>query len=314
MSDSTEPKPFLGQKIVAVIFIINSIILLISNYSGIEDNTPIPSVGPAVIDFLIAISILRGSTKWISFAIFRIIFGMIVWGGISGSQGDYFTLVFQIIFGIGLLLLLVKEAGKARIISGSIISLCVLIFSVFGLQQVFYGHNPLNTAIINAQYNTENKLTGSIERSDSYYKIGKLVDNEWFIRPREEIINDNPLGDQWFVCTKYDAHILIIAESVNPALSLNIDAYKDAILKNIKATKTSKVSDITDITVSDEKGYIVNATSTQLGLNLKYKYALFTEKYVGIQIICFSEESVFKHVESDFDKIIQSFDFLDSLI
>jgi hypothetical protein len=297
-----------GQKVSGGILVINSLIILAFTIFSIGDKSVVSPIGPAIFDILIGWSILRGSAKWVKLAIVRIILGLLIWGGIAFFQNDIFSAALQIAFSTSLMLLLIGDAKKVRITLACILASFLLIVYLLAIQSHIYGYNTLNTYILEKQYNLDKAKNEIIISKKYHYTFGPLGQN-WQLRNEKDARKVNPLSDIWYVSPKYNAHILIIAESVETGGSVDINICKNNAIKNASNLDDYRLIESSDIEVGNLHGISLDTSGKSMGVKFRYKYALFTKKNVAIQIICFSPEETFKFLEADFENAISTFAF-----
>jgi hypothetical protein len=86
-----------------------------------------------VIDLLIGISLLRGNSRYVIWAIIRVVLGAIFVSGVAAAQGDVASGAGVLFLSLGFLLLLVGKAGRARAGIGAAIVGMTLVLAAIGL-------------------------------------------------------------------------------------------------------------------------------------------------------------------------------------
>jgi hypothetical protein len=94
---------------------------------------PFGGIAPAIIDIVLAVSFLGGNPKWKGFAIFRIVAGLLLVGGMNIANGDYFTPVFALVGYGGLLLVLIGQASRVRGYIGAGLFGLFVVLEIIGL-------------------------------------------------------------------------------------------------------------------------------------------------------------------------------------
>lgn len=118
----------LGQKIAAVVFIVNGL-ALIAEAIVTKDSESIRGVKSALIGIALGGYLFTGRASALKWAKFAAIFGGVVYTAINLAQNDIYSAVTQAVFSLALVGLLFGRAGKVRL------AFCLLVvLSYFGLE------------------------------------------------------------------------------------------------------------------------------------------------------------------------------------
>jgi hypothetical protein len=220
---------------------------------------------------------------------------------------DPIAAVFQVAASTGMLLLLIGEAKKARLLVGSIVFGLYLAVASASLLLVTAGKLPFAAMVL--------KATGAIEPLSSTTVTGqavryslKLPDDRWYLRKDSLAKKDNPLADRWLIRPDIDGHILVIAEHV-PGAVVPLEPYADEVLQNAKkAASKFSLKSRGPIPGRAEHGRIMRATATVDKLDLEYMFGVYAAYDRGFQVVAFAPAKSFDKIAADFEKMITSFE------
>ena len=166
--------------------------------------------------------------------IVRVILGLLLFSGLAIASSDWVSFWIQIVLSSGVLLLLVGNASRPRIIGGVALLSLYMVAAVAGLQQMATGKSFLTPLYSRGLYDLDPIEPSRLHGSTVAYTIEPPVDG-WQLRTPEAVRRDNPVVDHWLVNPAMDAHILVIAESVDPGSELSVEALSDAVISNFEA-------------------------------------------------------------------------------
>lgn len=300
-----------GQRVAGAFLIANALFVFIeaaitTATPGSADATPGGAIVPAMIDLGIGVSLLSGSAKALKWALVRVALGVVLWTGVQASRGEWVVMAMQLVLGAAFLLLLIGEAGRARIAAGASAFGVYALVSLLGIVSIVGGVNPL--AGVTGALRTDldpvpgHVLTGVMTR----YTV-TTPDDHWLVRKAEAAKKDNALVDRWLVRADKDAHLLILVEDLGGA-NLPVGAYADAVLDGAKkAQKDVAVLERHPLSGHLDDGVFLHTTSTLNGLSLEYYYAVISEGGHLYQLITFAMRAAFPPLAADFRGMIDSF-------
>ncbi|MBI5532537.1 MAG: hypothetical protein HY898_07470 [Deltaproteobacteria bacterium] len=304
-------KATLGQRIAGALLILNAVFLLaqatLTPFLP-DAGGPRPGMflGSALLDIAIGITLLVGNRKLATLAIIRAALGLVVFTALY-VMTDPLAAVFQVAASTGMLLLLIGDAKKARLLVGSIVFGLYLAVASASLLLVTAGKLPLAALVL--------KATGAIEPIPSKTVTGhavryslKLPDDRWFVRKDSLAKKDNPLADRWLIRPDIDAHILVIAEHV-PGAVVPLDPYTDEVLNNAKKASTKfSLKHRAAIEGRAEQARVARVTATVDKLDLEYMFGVYAAYDRGFQVVAFAPAKSFDKIAGDFEKMITSFE------
>src|SRR5690606_31038547 len=151
----------------------------------------------AAIDVLIGLALIAGSKGVIPWAIVRTVLGLIILTAIQAFR-DPFLAVMQLTVSCSLLLLLIGDASKPRIATGSAFFGTYALICVIGLSATVTGRNPIAALILRLSGSIEGEPAGVVTGADSHYRLHAPPDR-WYLRTAKAAGKDNPLADRWLI-------------------------------------------------------------------------------------------------------------------
>lgn len=311
--DQTKSKLFLPYKLAGIAFIINGILLLVEGLMISEDLLPQElsnGIGSIVIGFLLT----KGRKNILKFAQISIILGALYYSAVHAANSAYHLIALQLLFSIPMIGLLAGKARKIRTVISTVLLIIFFSLSAIGTIFIATGHNPLSKLLVK-QMGLIHIQNTQIMSQDSTFSL-TVPNKQWMMRTRDAINKDNPLASMWFVNPKQDAHVIVIHERVAPTQFLPQVAYEDAILDAAKnyAKNFDIMKRVETSLPSKINGSIIDVEANVNYVELKYKYGIFTHLNNGFQIVCFSGEHNFSTLQSEFQEIIKSLEFHESVL
>jgi hypothetical protein len=301
-----------GQRVAGALLIVNALLVFVEGAvslgkSDAGGGTPGAAVVPAMIDLGIGVSLLSGSSKTARWAVIRVVLGLVLWGGMQAAKGEWAVVALQALVGAAFLLLILGDAGRARIAAGATAFGLYGIVSLLGLAVIVTGSNPLAGVVGTLRSDLEPTPAHVVTGVSTAYSY--TVPNEsWRLRKPEAAKKDNALVDRWLERPDRDAHILVIVEDLPPGSTLPIEAYADAVLEGAKtSSKTVTVLERHPLAGHLDDGIFLHTTSSIDGVDLEYNYALIADHDHAYQIIAFSMRNAFKPLAAEMGQIIASF-------
>jgi hypothetical protein len=302
-----------GQRLAGALLIVNAALVFID--AVISTGTPEagaapPGMGfvPAMIDVGIGVSLLSGSRKTLRWAVIRVVIGLVVWSGMQLVRGEWILMVLQALVGASFLLLLIGDAGRARIAVGASAFGLFTLVSLLGIVVTVSGGNPLASVIgsLRPDPDLEPAPARQVTGVATGYSL-TLPNEKWHLRKAEAAKKDNPIVDRWLVRPESDAHVLVIVEDV-PNGNLPIEGYADAILEGArKVAKNLTVLERGPLPGHPDDGLLIHTKSTMEKLDLEYYYALISDHEHAYQIIVFAQHRNFPALMAEVKQIIASF-------
>src|SRR5205814_664448 len=223
--------------------------------------------------------------KW---AIVRVVLGLIVFGAMFGAQHDMTSLTLQAGFSAALLLLLVGDAGKARIGAGAGLSVAYLLLATAGVMQTWTGSNPAAAALLTSKGDIS-PAAGRLKGEKFDYCLS-VPEQHWYLRAPQLASRDNPSSDRWLTRPDLDAHVMIMGEAVEPTLRINQDKFERAVIDEMKGRLT-KFENLGREPLPG--GAMLHLRGHAKTLDLEYYRGLFAYGNRGYQVVAFATPKSF---------------------
>ncbi len=295
-----------GARLAGGILVVFGLTALLGVALGGRGGEVVNPLGPALVDIWIGFTLLKGSRRFLGFAKFRVIAGAILYTGIAVVHQDPFSAVFQLVFSLTLCGLLFGTAGTLRKTLALVVAVPVMALSILGIQQNLTGHNALTSFIQRIQFRTESTEGKVIRGSVQGYSFGPLP-SPWRLMDPEQARELNPVVDLWLLDSGRDASIQVIPEHLGFSDGLDLAAFEEVVLDNLRkvASDVEKLSG-SELTLNNSQVRILDAVAVTESLKIRYRFGLFLQDDMAIQVVCFTSEASFKNVESDFLRAIES--------
>lgn len=264
-----------GQKIAAAAFIAIAIVNVLSFAMLPISGSVAFSIVPGIIDVAIAISILRGSNRYVGFAIFRVVIGVLVWSARSAAEQDLWSVGAQLALSGALLMLLVGNAGRARRWTAVAILAPVFLVMLFAIG---LGPGGLYRGEVHA-----------IERRTVAGGgfVLTVPNDTWHQFDRAIVAQRNPDATAWIVEPWSDAHVQVIEEPLVPEHQLDIAGYERNVLRGLEMAGST--FEVREREVLDDGVFLVTALTID-GQALEYRHRLYVDEERAIQVIAFAPD------------------------
>jgi hypothetical protein len=126
-----------GKRVAGVVLLVNAALVLLASFIPKAGGRPIS----AVIDIVVAVTLLRGYGSAAGIALFRVGLG-ICFSIFLAIGGDWDPLIGTVPLAVALVLLLVRNPGTARIVVGCVVFGLYVLLAVAGMVAVMTGVAP----------------------------------------------------------------------------------------------------------------------------------------------------------------------------
>ena len=300
-----------GQQIAGGLLIGNAILVLLSAFLIPADPKlgpmfePSRSFIPAALDVLIGASLLSGKTKYRAWAIIRVVLGTILFTALAWTK-DPVLAVSQVMIGGSLLLLLLGNAGRPRLVAGGALFFVYALLNVSGLSATVLGVNPLGPVFQTVLGDIEPGSAGQVIGQGSHYRV-QAASSRWHLRKDAVAKKTNPLADRWLTRPDLDAHVLIISEKV-VGKQIGPDALTDVVIENAKKAASSfEVISREPMRRHPKIGRIIHSQNIIDNLELETLSGVIGTYEHGYQLIAFAPRKSFPKVEAELRSILESF-------
>jgi hypothetical protein len=122
-----------GPQIAGVFLLLSATATLISVSSGRGGGGV--TFGSVIVDVLLGVSLVSSKLQWRGIAAFRIVVGAVIFGAKDLASDNVLQGVFQLVYAVPFLLLLLGTPGKARTIVGGVLGGLMFVLIYIGLAQ-----------------------------------------------------------------------------------------------------------------------------------------------------------------------------------
>lgn len=317
VSEEKRPPPPLGvatkgQRVAGALLIANAALIVLSMVvtAGTPETsagTPGGSLLPAAIDLGIGVSLVSGKSTTARWAVLRAGVGLVVWAGVQATKGEWILVALQTLVCASFLVLLIGNAGRARIAAGATAFGLYALVSLVGLVALASGHVPGAATAESSRADLEPEPVREVTGVRAGYSL-RVPNDLWYLSKAEVAKAKNPLVDRWLVRPDKGTHLVVVVEDLPPGTTLAVDAYADAVLAG--ASKTAK-----DVTVLErhplaghlDDGIFAHTTSTVSAEKMESYYVMLVGPHHAYQIIAVSDRSTFTPLAAEIRQILASF-------
>ncbi|MFO0588595.1 MAG: hypothetical protein U0441_13685 [Polyangiaceae bacterium] len=270
-----------------------------------KSGSPVSGIGPAIVDIILGLVLLRGSASVLVWAIVRAALGMTAGAALRASEGPV-VVVYTVLLCASILGLLIGKADRIRTaVAGSVLGLCVAVemVSLIGLS---LGNNPLASLLMTASGDVEGSPVHEAQGRTAPYQLA-FPNDRWYLRKQESAAKDNADADRWFMRPDKDAHILVIAEHV-PGKTLAVDAYADAIAQNMQR-------EVPNLSIDAREPWAPNPTHGRVlrmhgrrdNIDFTWYCVAFTAIERGYYMLAFGTQDTMRDLDAEIRSITDSF-------
>jgi hypothetical protein len=304
------PEITLGQKLGAAGLAVNALLVIAERalFSDQMASTPVPAPWlAAIIDFTVAGAILTGKRNAVALAIARLVLGALVLSIAQYSLYGFFGVIAQLSLSVGALLLLVGDARSVRLAIGGLLLAGYLSVSLLGIYALKTGGIPMGLAHL-VRTDLEGEALAEVRDDDAGWRMD-WPGIDWRSRKGESIRKDNPLATRWLVQPRYDAHLMVIAETLPPGTrAVSVKDLERVVERNLRAGSTRF-----ELLESESMGpgrQLLHLRAEVNSIPLEYLIGLFVTDGMVVQVHGFSHEKNFQEISAELQQSIESFTLL----
>ncbi len=295
-----EPAPSLwsGPHLAGAVLLLNAVL-------GLVERTAAQGTSPAasyLIDAVIGISLLRGSTAGLAFAKFRCVVGTLVLTVLFASRGDAILAGVQFFYGATLLVLLTGGHGTRRVRAAAIAAVLLLLVNTLGVLAAVGRSAPAPRAAATSQ------VVRALDGDAFAYRLTP-PDDKWRQRDAAAMKKDNPVADAWIVHSLLDAHVVVVAESVPGDGPVAMEAFADTVRGNLKRNwKDYRELAARELATDLDAALLLHSRGKAGAVEIEGYHGLFMKGRSIFQVWAFSDPRTFSRLRGDLEKIIGSFE------
>ncbi len=294
-----------GARLAGIVLLLNAAanaLIMIKSGPG-HDPLASHEVKGMIADLFIGGGLLFGKQTLQKWAIVRAVIGLLVFGGIYAAQSDFTSVGAQVVFSAALLLLLIGDAGKPRIVVGAAGSAVSLLLAAAGVTATYTGSNPAAAAIL-ASKGEIVPAAGKLKGEKFGYCMN-VPEKQWYLRSAEVAARDNAAADRWLTRPDLDAHVMIIGEQLAPDVEIDQRKLEQVILEEMKGRLTA-FQNLGRKAL--RAGALLHVKGHSKDLDLEYYRGVYAHRNRAYQVVAFATPQSFARAEPELAAMINSFD------
>lgn len=299
----------LARRLAGGAIIVNGVLLLLDfafNPDGSPDWLRQVRLIPAMIDLVIGVTLVLGIPKLVTLAIVRAVLGLTAGIALQQRAGGPFFAILQLTFAGSLLGLLVREAGRTRMVIAAALAGIASAVQVLLLAGGLAGWYPLAVTILTMSGDIEPSPVALVEGRSAPYEI-TFPEGRWYERTPVAVAKSGGRTDRWFLRPDRDAAVMIVAEKV-PGSSLSTDAYAEAVIDSAR-TETPGLELVSKQRLAryPENGRLLVLRGPSSRVVYEYRYAFVTVYERGYHVVACASLDAVPSLDAELRSIIDSF-------
>ncbi len=293
-----------GIQIGGFLLLLNAALVVIETFLLPSAKGPTVGLGPAVFDVLIGASLVQGNTKYQPWAIVRAVAGAVIWTALSLSNGERLVAALQVLVSASLLGLLIGQAGRARIVASCLAFGLYGVFELLGIVALTTGVNPLASMTMQLSGDLEPEAAGPVRGVAFDYTVTAPA-STWHLYKAEVMRQNNPMADRWLVRPDLDAHVLVIAEQLEPGMTLPLKNLSKVVLENARKAAPDLVV-IEDGPMANRDGWLLRYRGTTGGIGMEFYVGLYAHGRYVVQAQGFAAQKGFPAAMPEIERAVGS--------
>jgi hypothetical protein len=299
-----EPLP-MGSRVAGGVLILNAILTLgviaVDRGAAIGEGGHSPIAG-IFFDLWVGSKLLAGKRNAHKWAVARCVIGAVLFGGLFLARGDPASAVLQVLFSTSLAMLFAGAPGPLRLRAGAgLAGLCLFVMAMGVYAQATGTANFLRAPILRLRGEIA-PVAGELRGTTGYCV---QIPAGWYERSEQVTRKDNKSADRWFTRPDLDAHVMVIAESFDAGLVVDLAKLKAVSLEHAQKGMGGFAI------VSDEPlpaGRLVHTRGRVSGMDIEQLRGVFADRNHAFQVLAWSTRAAFGRSEADLTAIVRSFE------
>jgi energy-converting hydrogenase Eha subunit E len=297
----------LGAKIAGGVMMLNGLVLFLQKVMGRVTAGDVPyetgRMGGIGLGIILGGLIVSGNAKaatvvkWLVSVVGSI--GVLVLFATGQATLAFITLLYV----AGLLLLLIGNAGPARIGIGGVALALFLSVGVMGLSR----HNPMARLLMAGQIESDPALT--VEGVSVRYRLA-APNGKWYLRKAEVAKKDNASADRWLVRPGSEAHIVVVAETLPGTMRVDMEKMEQFLLEHHrKNSQDFLLVERLPIATRMQQARLLHTRCTIKGIKTEWLHGLFVQDQYVFTVAAFSEARRFAELSDEMTAVVSSLQF-----
>ncbi|MDI1444807.1 hypothetical protein [Polyangium sp. 6x1] len=301
----------LGQRLAGACLIVSAALWLLESLLGGRGlfagpfTTPLMRAFPVLLDVSLGGALVLGLRRvaWLAGA--RVVLVLASWTFVLVVR-DRMTAVPGIVLGIAYLLLLVRDAGKPRMVVGSVFWALCMLLDVIGLRAAVTGRNPIAAFVQIRAGEIEPEPVTVVTGEQSHYRL-RLPSGDWFLHTRASTQQEGPRADRFLSRPDVDAHLLVLVEKV-PGTLLAPNGLVQEVGQMERRDAASELVRSKAMRAHPEEGVLLWVRKTKAGVETARLIAVVATYEWSFKLIATAPSRIFPEIEAELEGILESFE------
>ncbi|MFC2173677.1 hypothetical protein ACFLU6_13765 [Acidobacteriota bacterium] len=266
------------------------------------------NIGPAVIEVILGLLLILKRQRARGWAMVWVVLELAPYGALQLDSGDFLGLLAQILFTVGILMMLIGTSTLPRLVGG----ICLVCVYMFASAVATFNPSNIVRAMKARSFQIKKMQITKVRGMYGGYAY-EVPTSDWYLRKDKAAKSENWDADTWLVNLKNDAHVVVIHEylpSPNGQNEVNVDlseVAKVVILSHKRKASSFQVLENGPLLGGRRVGHLIHTSGVINNQNIEHYSGLFAAGEHIYQVVCFAEQKTFPTVKDDFMSILHSF-------
>ncbi|TKD08644.1 hypothetical protein [Polyangium fumosum] len=301
-----------GQRLAGALLIVSAVLWLVESLLGGRGlfegpfTTPLMRALPAALDVVLGGALVLGLRRvaWLAGA--RVVLVLAAWTFLLVAR-DRITAAPAIVLGMAYLLLLVRDAGKPRMVVGGVLWGLCLLLDVVGLRAAVTGRNPIAVFVQIREGEIEPAPVTVVTGEQSHYRL-RLPSGEWYLHTRASTQREGPLADRFLSRPDVDAHLLVLVQKFPGKLPTTNGLVQEVGRMARRDAETSELVRLRAMRAHREEGRLLWIRTTKAGVETGRLVAVVATYEWSFMLIATAPSRIFPEIEAELEGILESFE------
>ncbi|MDI1479040.1 hypothetical protein [Polyangium sp. y55x31] len=301
-----------GQRLAGALLIVSAALWLLESLLGGRGlfggpfTTPLMRALPVLLDVVLGGALVLGLRRvaWLAGA--RVVLVLAAWTFMLVAR-EHILAAPAIVLGMAYLLLLVRDAGKPRMVVGGVLwGLCTLL-DVVGLRAAVTGRNPVAAFAQIRAGEIEPEPVTVVTGEQSHYRL-RLPSGDWYLHTRASTQREGPLVDRFLSRPDVDAHLFVLVEKHHGQLLARDGLAQGAVQAEARDAQAFEFVRSRAMRSHREEGRLLWIRKTMAGIETGRLIAVVATYEWTFKIITTAPSRIFPEIEADLEGILESFE------
>jgi hypothetical protein len=292
-----EPAVSPTAKAAALVMIANGLLVLVTLIIVGTSQGPrgLGSLVSVALDFVVGGYLLAGSERALWWAKLRVGIGLVVLPFVALAAGGVALAAVQLLFSLGLLVLLMGAPSTLRLAVGVTgTGLCLALEAGAALAMGF-GRNPFNRVVLSQQ--VESAPVRSVEGRAFLYRLSTSSDG-WYRRKTELVEREAAGADRWLIHPAEDAHVIVLVRDVGSVEEDTLARLESAVLAHARrSSQAVTVLEQRAIENAQGEGRLLHTRDKRGGQEIEFLYGFYSREQLVYQVTAFTSRRSFARLQ-----------------